>query len=280
MSRTFIREQKHICGSSYETAQYMEVDVYPITQYQHTASRQRKRKDATSYAQQLYNDKRAKRYHVQLANTNFGKGDFSWTGTYDDEHLPAPEDRKQVDDDFGNYIKRIYRYCDRHGLKHPKWIAAAEYSTIQEDGKVLGRHHIHAIFEHVEGLTRDIMEELWRDRKGNRIGFTRCELLDVDHNSIEGLVKYISKNKKCARSWRQSRNLKKPITPQPNDSKWSKKKLHDASTLYIDDAAFWEKMYPGYTLNRVETEVSDSGQRHTLIIMRRLDAHHGKRRRC
>ena len=280
MSRSYIREQKHICGDSYETAPYMEVDIYPVSPAQHKASRKKKRKDATSLAQQYYNDKKAKRYHVQLVNTNFGKGDYSWTGTYDDDHLPAPDDKEKVDKDFGNYIKRLYRFCDAHNIKRPKWVAAAEYSTIQENGKYIGRHHVHAIFEHTEGLTRDDMENLWRDRKGKRLGLTRCEPLDIDHNSLEGLVKYISKNKKCARSWRQSRGLKAPITPQPNDCRWSKKKLHDASTLYIDDTAYWEKLYPGYTLNRVETEVSDAGQRHTLVIMRRIDAYHYRRRRC
>ena len=277
-SRIYYREQKHICGDSYNTAGYMEVDLYPVSSTQHAASRKRKQKEATSLAQQAYNDKRAKRYHVQLVNTNFGENDYSWTGTYDDEHLPEPEDRKRVDKDFSNFVKRIYRWCRKHSVKCPKWVMVAEYSTVQEDGKVLGRHHFHAIFQHTDGLTRDIMEELWSDKKG-RIGLTRCETLHVEHGSVEGLVQYISKNKRCERSWRQARGLKKPITPVPNDTKWSKKKLHDASTLHIDDAAFWEKQYPGYTLNRVETSVSDAGQRHTLVIMRRLDAYHHIRRK-
>lgn len=85
----FYREQKHICGKDYDTAQYMEVDLYQVSAKKHKASRRAKKKEASSLAQQTYNDKRAKRYHVQLVNTNFGKGDFSWTGTYDDDHLPA-----------------------------------------------------------------------------------------------------------------------------------------------------------------------------------------------
>lgn len=274
MGRLYYREQRHICGKSYETAQYMEVDLYPVTVAQHRASVRAKRKEASSLAQQRYNENRAKRYHVQLVNTNFRKGDFSWTGTYDDDKLPAPEERDRVDRDFSNFVKRVYRWCDRHGVRRPKWVMATEYSTLQPDGSVLGRHHHHAIIEHTEGLSRDVLEQLWSDRRG-QIGLTRCDYLDVDHGSVESLVRYISKNKRCQRSWRQSRGLEKPKTPRPNDSRWNRKKLEEASTLYIDDAAFWEHRYPGYTINRVETAVSEAGMRHTLVILRRAEAWHG-----
>jgi len=274
VGQMYYREQKHICGKDYDTAPYMEVDLYPVTVSQHRASRRAKRKEASSLAQQTYNDNRAKRYHVQLVNTNFGQGDFSWTGTYSDEHLPEPGDTKRADLDFTNFIKRLYRWCDKHQVERPKWVAATEYSTITEDGGVCGRHHHHAIIQHTKGLNRDVLEELWHDKHG-KIGMTRCEYLDVDHGSVESLVRYISKNKRCARSWRQSRGLEKPKTPPPNDSKWSRKKLEDASTMYIDDAAYWEHKYPGYTLNRVETKVSDAGFRHTTVILRRAECWHG-----
>ena len=160
-------------------------------------------------------------------------------------------------------------------MKRPKWVAATEYTTVDENGKTCGRHHHHAIIQHTEGLTRDVLEELW-NANGERVGLTRAEYLDVDHGSVESLVRYICKNKRCDRSWRQSRGLEKPKTPPPNDSKWSRKKLEEASTLYIDDAEFWEKKYPGYTLNRVETTVNDSGHRHTVVILRRAEGWHGR----
>ncbi|MDO4439231.1 MAG: hypothetical protein Q4B86_07305 [Eubacteriales bacterium] len=268
----YIREQKHICGYNYDSAKYMEVDLYPISDKQHRASYKAKRNEASSLAQQNYNDKRAKRYHVQLVNTNFTQNDYSLTLTYDEEHLPECTDIAQVDRDYSNYIKKVYRWCDKHEVKRPKWIAVAEYTTI-EDGEHVGRHHFHGIIEHTEGLTREVLEDLWGK------GFTRCERLDFDHGSVESLVRYISKNKRCKRRWRQSRGLRKPVTPKPNDTKWSRKKFEDASKLYIDDAVFWERQYPGYTLNRVETTVTDTGHRHTLIILRRLDAVHGEGRR-
>ena len=126
MKSIYYREQKHICGKSYATAPYMEVDLYPVTPKQHKAGRRAKRREASTIAQQTYNDNRAKRYHVQLVNANFGKGDFSWTGTYDDDHHPEPGDSAKADRDLTNYIKRLYRWCDKNGVQRPKWVAATE----------------------------------------------------------------------------------------------------------------------------------------------------------
>lgn len=265
MRSVYYREQMHICGKDYDTASYMEVDLYPVSARKHKAGARAKRKEASRMAMQTYNEHRAKRYHVQLVNTNFGKGDLVWTGTYDDGHLPPPGDKAAADRDWTNYIKRLYRWCDKHGVARPKWVMATEYSTIDETGKVCGRHHHHAIIQRTEGLTREALESLWNQ------GYTRCEYLDVDHGSVEGLVKYISKNKRCARSWRQSRGLEKPKTPRPNDTRWSRKRFEEASTVHIEDREYWEKAYPGYTLVRAETKVSNAGHRHTLVILRRAE---------
>lgn len=50
----FYREQKHICGKDYDTAAYMEVDLYPVSAKKHKASRRAKKKEASSLAQQTY----------------------------------------------------------------------------------------------------------------------------------------------------------------------------------------------------------------------------------
>ena len=271
MKALHYREQKHICGKDYDTAPYMEVDLYPVTLQQHRASRRAKRKEATTLAMQEYNNKRAIRHHVQMVNANFAGKDYAWTGTYDDAHLPAPGDTKRVDRNWANYIKRVYRWCDKHDVKRPRWIMVTEYATVDEKGRKVGRHHHHAIIEHTPGLTRDVLEDLWRDANGESLGLANCDRLQMDHGSVAGLVQYINKNKRCARRWRQSRGLEMPKRPRPNDSTWSRRKLEEASTLYIDDREFWEKKYPGYTLNRVETTVSNAGHRHTLVILRRAE---------
>lgn len=269
MPAQYIREQRHICGASYETAPYLEVDIYPVTIAQHKASRRAKRKAASSLAMQRYNDERAMRYHVQLVNANFTARDYAWTATYSDEHLPDPDHPELADRDWKNFIKRLYRFCDRKGIRRPLWIEATEYATRDEMGRIVGRHHHHAIIEHVDGLTRDDLEQLWRGPDGDRLGLCRCEHLEVEHGSLEGLVRYISKNKRCARHWRQSRGLRKPIRPQPNDSRWSRRKLELASTIHVDDGAYWAALYPGFRLERVETKITGEGYRHTLAVLYR-----------
>lgn len=119
MKSIYYREQKHICGKSYATAPYMEVDLYPVTPKQHKASRRAKRKEASTLAQQTYNDNRAKRYHVQLVNANFGKGDFSWTGTYDDDHHPEPGDTAKAERKYPGYtLNRVETRVSNAGWRH------------------------------------------------------------------------------------------------------------------------------------------------------------------
>lgn len=44
----YCREQKHICGKSYDTAQYMEVDLYMVSARKHKEGRRAKKKEASS----------------------------------------------------------------------------------------------------------------------------------------------------------------------------------------------------------------------------------------
>lgn len=265
----YVREQKHICGADAQTAPYMEVDLFEITPAQHRANRRAKREMATSLVKQKYNEEMSRRYFVQLVNTNFKPGDYSLTLTYDDDNLPQAGDTERVDRDFSNFVKRIYRWCDKRGIARPAWVVVSEYCSIGEDGRPVGRHHNHAIMQKVEGLTRDDLEKLWCDRHGEKLGLTRCDPLDFDHGSIEGLARYITKNKRCKRKWRQSRGLKKPITPPPNDTKWSRKKLNDAAENCLEDAAYWEQKYPGYTLHRAARTVTGNGTNHLVVQLYR-----------
>lgn len=98
-----------------------------------------------------------------------------------------------------NYTKWLYRWRDRNGVQRPKWVVATGHTTITGDGKVYGRHHHHTIIQHTRGLTRGVLEGLWSVNE-KKIGSTCREYLDVDHDSVESLMRYISKNKRYARS--------------------------------------------------------------------------------
>lgn len=260
-----VREQKFICGKDYATAETMQVDFFEITEQQHKASTRKKKELASSIAKEAYNFRQSGRYLELLIQRNFHRTDYSVTYTYDNDHLPAPGDMERVDKDFSAAMKKLYRMCDKAGIAHPGWAEVAEYTTYI-DGKWVGRHHHHIVMQHTEGLTREMVEKAWGGR-----GMARCEPLNFDHGYITGLAKYIVKNVRCKRHWRQSRGLKPPKTPRPNDGKMSRGKLKDVCENRLEDRAFWEKMYHGYTLHYCEPIITGNGTRHLIVRLYRKE---------
>lgn len=170
-----------------------------------------------------------------------------------------------MDKDFSAAMKKLYRMCDKKGIRHPKWIVVHEYSTYV-DGVWVGKHHHHVIMQRVYGLTREMVEEAWSGR-----GMARCEPLHFDHGYITSLAKYIMKNVRCKRHWRQSRGLKPPKMPRPNDGKMSRSRLKDVCENRLEDGAFWEKMYPGYTLHYCEPIITGNNTRHLIVRLYRKE---------
>ena len=154
-----VREQKFICGKDYATADTMQVDFFEITEQQHKASTRKKKELASSIAKEAYNLRKSGRYLELLVQRNFHKSDYSVTYTYDDEHRPDPADTKRVDKDFSAAMKKLYRMCDKKGIRHPKWIVVHEYSTYV-DGVWVGKHHHHVIMQRVYCLTREMQAPL------------------------------------------------------------------------------------------------------------------------
>lgn len=272
MRAWYIREQKHILG----TSDYAEVDLFETTDKEHTASTRRKRELATSIAQQKYNDMIARRYFCQLAYTNFGESDWAVTFTYDHDHQPAPGDFDQVDRDWTNFTRRLKRFCKKTGREASKWMQVAEYSVVDEDGKVTGRHHHHVILQ--GNLTWQEIKDLWRDSTGRPIGLVKVEPIDLTCSSFERLTTYMTKARTRIRRWRQSQGLQKPKTPRPNDTRWSRKRFDEAFAL-PDDREYWEKKYPGYTLRECEQHITGNNTKHLIVKLKKKPDTRRKNRR-
>ena len=61
-------------------------------------------REASTLAQRTYSDNRGQGATMcGFSTINFGKGDFSWTGTYDDDHHPEPGDTIKADRDHNQY---------------------------------------------------------------------------------------------------------------------------------------------------------------------------------
>lgn len=82
----------------------------------------------------------------------------------------------------------------------------AEYSVVDEDGKVTGRHHHHAILQ--GNLTWQEIKDLWRDSTGRPMGLVKVEPIDLTCSSFERLTTYMTKARARIRRWRQSQGLK------------------------------------------------------------------------
>ena len=246
--KTYIREQRTLCGDN-----YAEVDFCTITEAQHRASTRSKKKYASSLTQQARNAERATRLLIQLLNTNFDEQGFSITLTYSDAYLPADDDAAQ--NDLKNYLQRLRRWLHRQNWPDAgplKWVSVTEN---QDEDKAAGlkeiRYHHHMLIQ-VDGLSaehrsllRDALENLWRAGR-ERMGTVNADRLQPENDSLEGLAKYLLKNPKRRKRWHASRGLKRPSYPRPNDTRWTPRKLADACTKRVDDAAYWEKRYPGY----------------------------------
>ena len=152
----------------------------------------------------------------------------------------------------------------------------AEYSVVDEDGKVTGRHHHHAILQ--GNLTWQEIKDLWRDSTGRPMGLVKVEPIDLTCSSFERLPTYMTKARARIRRWRQSQGLKKPKTPRPNDTRWSRKRFDEAFTL-PDDRAYWEKKYPGYTLRECEQHITGNNTKHLILKLKKKPETRRKNRR-
>jgi hypothetical protein len=253
--KAFVREYRTYCG-----AEYMTVDMFQCSasaEGKAKASRSR-RERVSPPKQKALNSKRAKRYFVQLANANFGAGDYHLTATYSQGMLPeSEEEAKRV---ITNYLRRVSRRRKKKDLPPLKYILVTECGLSRRTGKPARIHH-HLIVS--GGLSREEMEMMWTEeriswkraetdegyaRSIQKIGFVNCDNLQPGENGLEALGKYLTKDPAGKKRWSCSQNLEKPVRVR-RDRKYSVRKLENmARSGDIWTRDFWEEKYPGYTL--------------------------------
>lgn len=238
-------KQRNICYRTTTTKcgpERVEVDIYPSFGSRQDMPRTRRGRESRA-AQKNLNEKRARRYLIQLACTNFGKDDYWCTFTYDKEHLPATIDGCQRE--FSNFMKRVNRRRKKKGLPNAKYIVITEHTENT-------RAHHHVLID--GGLTRDELEDLWKC--GGRNNLRRISP-DEDFQ-IEGIGRYIGKQKKTAKKrWSRSKgNLKEPEVTR-SYSRFSKRKVE---RMARDEEFLQEqirKQYPGCKLLDTDIRVND-----------------------
>ena len=269
--RSFIREKKIYCGEK-----YLEVDVFSYTDNQKKVSKGKraKKEKVTEPKQRNLNDKNARRYLIQLGNTNFGEEDLHVTATYKDKYLP--ETIEEAEAEVANYFRRINYRRKKDGLPPMKYILVTEYST-EKDGEKPTRIHHHIIMD--GALDRNTVEDLWckrkkkGEKKGERIGFINADRLQPDENGVAALCTYLTKHPNRKKRWSSSQNLEKPRS-RNNDHKYSRREVEKIAKN-PPDVTYWEKEYKGYTLVNMDYGMKAEYNEHTgwslYLKLRRLE---------
>jgi len=206
----------------------LECEIYPIWKTSKKSIREKVRKESRK-AQRSINNKNAVKRVIRLINTNFGSKDIWMTLTYK-ENPTEDQGRK----DIQNYIRRLKRRVE--DLK---------YIYVTESGDKRTHHHIILNIH-----DRDMAETLWNK------GRTQARLLQPDDYGLEGMARYITKQKKNNKRYACSRNLKKPKVYEAY-SKFSKRKAEKISHDENGAKEIFEKMYPKYTFKDINIKYSD-----------------------
>lgn len=210
------KTKKIYCGK------YLEIDIIPTLE-EKQISKNGKKISLTPNKQKNLNDKNARRYFCQLLNTNFDSSDLHITLTYNDYFMP--ENYEEANKIAYNYIRRLKNKYKKEN-KELKYVLVTEYTTEETEGEIRIHHHLilNKIFEN------NIYTDMWANRK-KPIGRARAYKLDFNETGIEGLAKYLTKNKGQKKRWSCSQNLDKPFIREKK-TKLSKGK---ASRLVLVD---------------------------------------------
>ena len=255
------RQIAKYCVKTIKSGDMLEVEAYPL--YTIPEGKRGERKNKSTLAQQRLNDKNTVKHVKRIVHANFTEKDMWATWTYSDDNLPA--DHEQAKRDMQNFIRRMKRWLKRNG--HEDLDLKYVYVTEFDDGvgkKTRVHHHMITNFP-----DRDVAEELWNG--GGRVQTRR---LQPDDHGLEGLVRYILKDKKKrpTKRYSVSRNMKEPKVTVA-DSKMTRKRSERLVTEEICAQELFEKWYPGYSFNDMEAKLSEwSSGAYIYVRMKKIDS--------
>ena len=250
----------------------LEVECFPIINITQDAKREARRRASTK-AQENLNLKNTRKQIRRLMEKNFTPADFVLHPTYDygfvDRAFANMKDTLKAweeagfpmnDDDarriIKNYIARIRRLIKRRGgdPKKFKYIYVIETTREPRDSDfnaLPARYHYHMVISSLGILTPEDLAALWG------FGYTKAEPLDFRFNGLEGLSKYITKQRKITRRWARSKNLQEPDIRVSSRKISRRRAALIAADVQANAKEIFEKIYPGYILQEAEVKYSD-----------------------
>lgn len=250
----------------------LEVESFPIVYVSDGAKRERKtRKSGKS--QQMLNRINAEKKFRRLVENNFTSGDWVAHPTYDygfidrgfcnvNDTIKALRDAGYPMDDeeavrvMRNFIRRLKKRVQQKGgdPKQLKYVYVVEATRLPRDGEINPlppRYHYHMVFSSLGVITINDINELWQ------YGFSKAQPVDTRFNGLEGLSNYFLKQRRGKRKWSSSKNLKKPEEKVSNRKISRRRAAMIADDVQHNGREIMEKLYPGYSCERIEVKYSD-----------------------
>ena len=229
----------------------IDAEVFPVFGRSQRGELRRAKHQITREAQQRANEERSRIHLTQLIEANFGEKDIALTLSYGGE---AP-DPQRVDKDIRNFIGRVRRARARMGLEEMKYIYAVGGDEMPAAGYSGKRPHVHMIMS--GGIGRDEIERIWEKGRAN------ADRLKPMGEGLGGIARYMIRqrqdrpDRKGARKWRGSRNLKQPVRRSRDARMPNSRVKRIAYDFRNESKQIMEKLYPGYTLQECEVRYSD-----------------------
>ena len=250
----------------------LEVECFPVTHVSDQARREARRRMSTK-AQENLNLKNSRKKVRRLMEKNFTAGDLVLHPTFNygfvDRAFANVEDERKAweknglpmsDDDarriMRNFIARIRRLIRRKGgnpadFKYIYVIETTKEPRDEDFNALPARYHYHMVISGLGILTAEELGELWS------YGYIKAEPLDFRFNGLEGLSKYITKQRRFTRRWARSKNLLEPDETISHRKISRRRAAAIAADVQANAKDIFEKLYPGYTLEEAEVKYSD-----------------------
>ena len=227
------------------------VEVFPVRR---VSKRRGAKRKPTSEVQAKLNLKNSERMLADQIHLNFTPDDDEVSLDYRDGDMPVDyEDAKRIMRNFFRRYKPVWSAITGRPVSEFKYIVVTECSK-------RGRFHHHCIF--TGGVDARIIQPIWAK------GRTTTDPLQFDENGIQGLSKYVTKQRLGYRRWMGSRNLKKPA-PRQSDYRLTMKELKYMNE-HPEDVSFIEDRFPGWKVSpngvfseRIASELKEGEGRET-----------------
>ncbi|MBR0537480.1 MAG: hypothetical protein IJK40_04970 [Clostridia bacterium] len=283
----------------------LDVDFYPVYNDGRRLPTRAPKTKPSSEEQQKKNDRRAKKNIVRLINANFATGDIWATFTFDADHAPA---------DVGEARRLVYNYIRRVKSKREKarkdaegelraLIAAVETATKKQAARIRKRidalkktvrlmrrpfkyfivivedeyksgpkagqksYHFHAFI--TGGLPREEMEAMWT------AGTCNADAFRPEKFGPEAAARYVANNPRGSRRYSYSKNMEDPVVKDRKGSV-TRRQVEKMCKERVDDAAYWERRYPGCRFLRAYPRWNDFNKHWYLSVVMYRPGQDGK----